>query len=202
MRAVLEATTMSLASSSSSPPANANPLTPAITGCASAASRSMVRPAYETNSTTRLGSIWPAALARAFRSAPAQNARPVPVKTTTRTDSSASISSSARFSSSSRSVLIAFIAAGRCNRSQTAAPARCFARVGDRAVSVMSVDRPLEARPVGGAKYLLVDLADFRQRKLVDHLNGLRSAVWTFALFDARHQRGGVRRGAGPGHHK
>src|SRR5208283_2581035 len=105
---------------------------------------------------------------RAFRSAPAQNARPVPVNTTTRTESSDSISSSARFNSSSRSVLIAFIAAGRCSRNQTAAPARCLVRAGDRAVvvfwaSVMSVDRPLEARPIGGAQRLLVDLADFGQ---------------------------------------
>ena len=41
----LEATTMSLASSSSSPPASANPFTPAITGCPTAARRSIVRPA-------------------------------------------------------------------------------------------------------------------------------------------------------------
>ncbi len=65
-------------------------------------------------------------------------------------------------------VLMAFIAAGRCSRSQTAAPSRCLARVGDGAVaviwlSVMSVHCPLQTRPVGGAKHLLVDLSDFGQ---------------------------------------
>ena len=94
-------------------------------------------------------------------------ARPVPVNTTTRTDSSDSISSSATFNSSSRPVLMAFIASGRCSRSQTAVDgvSRGWGKGrGGLWVSVMSVDGPLEARPISGAKHLLVDLSDFCQR--------------------------------------
>src|SRR5690606_30050065 len=122
MRAESPAYTRSQHIISSMPPASARPFTAAITGLGNARTVS-------SNSTTRSRiSASPGARVslRFFRSAPAQNARPEPVSTTTRTLSSCSISRRWSSSASTRSKLRAFMASGRLNVSQQVAPSwRC-----------------------------------------------------------------------------
>ena len=115
MRAVSDARRMSIGRVMVTPTPTAGPLMAAITGFSDRKMRSEMRP---PSSRQR----WPDSSTPSGRSnvrspidmsAPAQNARPLPVTTTTRTSSSASLRSKASRSSSTIDMVTALRASGR-----------------------------------------------------------------------------------------